>query len=460
MPSTTSLSRPRIVIVGAGFGGLAAAKGFANAAVDVVVIDRQNHHLFQPLLYQVATAALSPADIASPIRAILARQANTRVVLAEVLGVDLNDRAVLAEGRRFPFDRLIIATGARHAYFGHDEWEVHAPGLKRVDDAIALRKRILLAFERAEAEEDDEERRRLLTFVIVGGGPTGVEMAGAIADLARRTLPSEFRAIDFAEARIILIEAGPRVLPTFDPSLSLAAARALKKLAVEVRLGYSVTLCDADGVIAGGHRVEARTLVWAAGVMASKAGRWLDARTDHAGRVFVGADLTLPGNPDVFVLGDAANVMSAGGHSAARHRAGRQATGGLCRGQDSGGTARQGGGPVPLSRLRFSRRNRPQYGGGGNGTPKTYGICGLGPLVRRSYLFPDRLPQPLLGRAQLGLELPHPPTLGSAHHRLAGGFAGLAGRSCFGGRRGHGSKRSGRGIGEGPAGHSAPASTR
>ena len=313
MPSTTSLSRPRIVIVGAGFGGLAAAKGFANAAVDVVVIDRQNHHLFQPLLYQVATAALSPADIASPIRAILARQANTRVVLAEVLGVDLNDRAVLAEGRRFPFDRLIIATGARHAYFGHDEWEVHAPGLKRVDDAIALRKRILLAFERAEAEEDDEERRRLLTFVIVGGGPTGVEMAGAIADLARRTLPSEFRAIDFAEARIILIEAGPRVLPTFDPSLSLAAARALKKLAVEVRLGYSVTLCDADGVIAGGHRVEARTLVWAAGVMASKAGRWLDARTDHAGRVFVGADLTLPGNPDVFVLGDAANVMSAEG---------------------------------------------------------------------------------------------------------------------------------------------------
>ena len=313
MPSTTSLSRPRIVIVGAGFGGLAAAKGFANAAVDVVVIDRQNHHLFQPLLYQVATAALSPADIASPIRAILARQANTRVVLAEVLGVDLNDRAVLAEGRRFPFDRLIIATGARHAYFGHDEWEVHAPGLKRVDDAIALRKRILLAFERAEAEEDDEERRRLLTFVIVGGGPTGVEMAGAIADLARRTLPSEFRAIDFAEARIILIEAGPRVLPTFDPSLSLAAARALKKLAVEVRLGYSVTLCDADGVIAGGDRVEARTLVWAAGVMASKAGRWLDARTDHAGRVFVGADLTLPGNPDVFVLGDAANVMSAEG---------------------------------------------------------------------------------------------------------------------------------------------------
>ena len=288
-------------------------RGFAKAPVDVVVIDRQNHHLFQPLLYQVATAALSPADIASPIRGILARQANTRVVLAEVSGVDLNDRAVLAEGRRFPFDRLIIATGARHAYFGHDEWEVHAPGLKRVEDAIALRKRILLAFERAEAEEDDEERRRLLTFVIVGAGPTGVEMAGAIADLARKTLPSEFRAIDLAEARIILIEAGPRVLPTFAPSSSAAAMRALKKLGVEVRLGCSVTLCDADGVIAGGQRIEARTLVWAAGVMASKAGRWLDAGTDHAGRVFVGADLTLPGNPDVFVLGDAANVMSAEG---------------------------------------------------------------------------------------------------------------------------------------------------
>ncbi len=311
MPSPiTTLSRPRIVIVGAGFAGLVAAKGLAKAAVDVVVIDRQNHRLFQPLLYQVATAALSPADIASPIRQILARQANTRVVLAEVSGVDLNRRVVVAGGRSIPFDKLIIATGARHAYFGHDEWEAHAPGLKRIDDALALLSRILLAFEKAEVEEDEEERRRLLTFVIVGGGPTGIEMAGAIADLARKALAVEFRTIDPGEARIVLVEVGPRLLPSFSASSSLAAARALGKLGVEVRLDCSVTSCDADGVIAGAERIEARTLAWAAGVMASKAGDWLDARTDRAGRVFVGADLTVPCDPDVFVIGDAANVMS------------------------------------------------------------------------------------------------------------------------------------------------------
>jgi NADH:ubiquinone reductase (H+-translocating) len=303
-------SRPRIVIVGAGFAGLAAAKGLAKAPADVVVIDRQNYHLFQPLLYQVATAALSPADIASPIRQILAPQTNARVVLAEVSGVDLSRRAIIVGGRPIPFDKLIIATGARHAYFGHDEWEAHAPGLKRIDDAIALRSRILLAFEKAETEEDDEERRRLLTFVVVGAGPTGVEMAGAIADLAPKALAAEFRIINPREARIVLIEAGPRLLPSFSASSSSAARRALGKLGVEVRLNSSVTSCDADGVIAGGERIEARTIVWAAGVMASKVGSWLDARTDRAGRVFVGADLTVPCDPDVYVIGDAANVMS------------------------------------------------------------------------------------------------------------------------------------------------------
>jgi NADH:ubiquinone reductase (H+-translocating) len=311
MPSSISAqSRPRVVIVGAGFAGLTAARGLAKAAVDVVVIDRQNHHLFQPLLYQVATAALSPADIASPIRHILARQANARVVLAEVSGVDLNRRLVIAGGRSIPFDKLIVATGARHAYFGHDEWEAHAPGLKRIDDALALLSRILLAFEKAEAEENDEERRRLLTFAIVGAGPTGVEMAGAIADLARKALTAQFRTIDPGEARIVLIEAGPRLLPSFSASSSSAAARALEQLGIEVRLSCSVTSCDADGVIAGGERIEARTLVWAAGVMASRAGDWLDAKTDRVGRVFVGADLTIPCDPDVFVIGDAANVMS------------------------------------------------------------------------------------------------------------------------------------------------------
>jgi NADH dehydrogenase len=311
MPSPISTqSRPQIVIVGAGFAGLTAGKDLAKAAVDVVVIDRQNHHLFQPLLYQVATAALSPADIASPIRHILARQVNARVVLAEVSGVDLNRRSVIAGGRSIAFDKLIIATGARHAYFGHDEWEAHAPGLKRVDDALALLSRILLAFEKAEAEENDEERRRLLTFAIVGAGPTGVEMAGAIADLARKALTAQFRTIDPGEARIVLIEAGSRLLPSFSMSSSSAAARALAKLGVEVRLDCSVASCDADGVIAGGERIEARTIIWAAGVMASKAGAWLDAKTDRAGRVFVGADLTIPCDPDVFVIGDAASVMS------------------------------------------------------------------------------------------------------------------------------------------------------
>jgi NADH dehydrogenase len=307
--SISTHSRPRIVVVGAGFAGLAVVKGLAEAPADVLVIDRQNHHLFQPLLYQVATAALSPADIASPIRQVLALQTNARVVLAEVSGVDLNRRAVVVGGRPIPFDKLIISTGARHAYFGHDEWEAHAPGLKRIDDAIVLRSRILLALEKAETEEDDEERRRLLTFVIVGAGPTGVEMAGAIADLTPNALAAEFRTINSGKARIVLIEAGPRVLPSFSPSSSSAAARALEKLGVEVRLDCSVTSCDADGVIAGGERIEARTMVWAAGVMASKAGAWLDAKTDRAGRVFVGADLTIPCDPDVYVIGDAANVM-------------------------------------------------------------------------------------------------------------------------------------------------------
>ena len=310
MPSAISTqSRPRIVIVGAGFAGLTAAKALGKAPADVVVIDRQNHHLFQPLLYQVATAALSPADIASPVRQILARQTNTSVMLAEVSGVDLNRREIIADGRRVRFDKLIVATGARHAYFGHDEWEEYAPGLKRIDDAIALRGRILLAFEKAETELDDDERRRLLSFVIVGAGPTGVEMAGAIADLARKALAADFRTVDPSEARIVLIEAGPRVLPSFGVSSSSAAARALEKLGVEVWLGSGVTACDANGVIVGGERIEARTLVWAAGVMASKAGEWLDAKTDRAGRVFVGADLTIPCHPDVFVVGDAANVM-------------------------------------------------------------------------------------------------------------------------------------------------------
>lgn len=304
----------RVVIVGAGFGGLTAAKALGNVTdIDLTVVDRHNYHLFQPLLYQVATAGLSPADIASPIRSILRRQRNTRVVLAEVDGLDLSRKDVLAEGRRIPYDDLVVATGARHAYFGHDEWARFAPGLKRIDDATYLRRRILLAFEKAEIEENDARRRALLTFVVVGGGPTGVEMAGAIAELARKALSAEFRAIDPSAARIILVEAAERLLTPFDPSLSEKARLGLVELGVEVRLGHSVTRCDADGVSLGEDRIDAGTVIWAAGVVASPAGEWLGAETDRAGRVKVLPDLSLPGHREVFVLGDTALVTDAAG---------------------------------------------------------------------------------------------------------------------------------------------------
>jgi len=313
MSAEQTQSRPRVVIVGGGFGGLSAAKGLAGRDFDVTLIDRNNHHLFQPLLYQVATAALSPADIASPIRGILRGQQNAKVVLAEVSGVDLKRKQVLADGRRVPYDYLILATGARHAYFGHDEWAAFAPGLKTIDDATYLRRRILLAFERAEAEADADERRRLMTFVVIGGGPTGVEMAGAIAELAKRALASDFRSIDPRCARIILVEAAPRVLTPFDETLSDAARRSLESLGVEVRLDAAVRECSCEGVRAGGEFILSRTIIWAAGVMASPAGRWLGAETDRAGRVKVRADLSVPGYPDVFVIGDTAAVTAADG---------------------------------------------------------------------------------------------------------------------------------------------------
>jgi NADH dehydrogenase len=309
-PLASSAIRPKIVIVGAGFGGLSAAKALARAPADVTVIDQHNYHLFQPLLYQVATAGLSPADIASPIRSVLARQANTTVLLAEVSGIDIERKQVLAEDRRIDYDYLILATGARHAYFGHDDWARHAPGLKRIDDATYIRRRILLAFEKAESEADPARRRSLLNFVVVGGGPTGVEMAGAIAELARKALKSDFRTIDPASARILLVEAAPRLLTPFDPRLSEAARRSLERLGVEVRLGAPVTDCDAHGVAIGAERIEAETVIWGAGVRASPAGLWLGAATDAAGRVEVQADLSLPGHPEIFVIGDTALVRA------------------------------------------------------------------------------------------------------------------------------------------------------
>ncbi|MCL5778076.1 NAD(P)/FAD-dependent oxidoreductase [Limibaculum sp. FT325] len=289
--------RARVVIVGAGFGGLGAARALARSEAEITVIDRRNYHLFQPLLYQVATAALSPADIAWPIRSLLRGQSNARVVMDRVCGLDRAGRFVLTEdGRRFPYDCLVLATGARHAYFGRDaEWAPVAPGLKKIDAATEIRQRVLLAFERAENGEDAAERASLLTSVIVGAGPTGVELAGAIAELARDALARDFRRIDPRTARILLVEAGSRVLPAFDERLSVKAQAALERLGVEVRLGVPVAECTAEGVQIGAEQISARTIVWAAGVMASSAGNWLGVETDRAGRVRVAPDLSVPG---------------------------------------------------------------------------------------------------------------------------------------------------------------------
>lgn len=306
---------PRVVIVGGGFGGLEAAKGLRGACVDVTIIDKKNHHCFQPLLYQVATAALSPADVAWPIRGILGAQENARVIMAEVTGICRDAHLVRTrEGATYPYDFLVVATGSIHSYFGHDEWAAFAPGLKRIEDAVQIRRRILSAFEEAEISGDPQERDRLLTFVIVGGGPTGVEMAGAIAELARFALAMEFRTINPRAARIVLLEAGPRLLPRFPEDLSEYAKRRLSRLGVEISVGVPVTGCSPEGVQTGGNKyVAAGTIIWAAGVQASPAAQWLNAKADRAGRVLVEPDLTLPGNSAVFVIGDTALVRNGSG---------------------------------------------------------------------------------------------------------------------------------------------------
>ena len=297
---------PRVVIVGAGFAGLTVAKRLAKAPVDIILIDRENHHLFQPLLYQVATAGLSPADIAWPIRSLVRDQHNTRVVLGEVTGVDHANKRVNMGDRTIAYDVLVLATGATHGYFGNDSWAAHAPGLKTIDDATEIRRRLLLAFERAEMTSDARERERLLTIVIVGGGPTGVEMAGAVVELARKALASDFRSIDPQQTRVLLLEAGPRLLPSFPESLSRYAEQALRCLGVDVRLKQAVTHCGATGVTLGDENVSAGTMIWAAGVAASPAADWLAVAHDHASRVLVGPDLRPPGLDDVFVIGDTA----------------------------------------------------------------------------------------------------------------------------------------------------------
>ncbi len=312
VPANVPTVMPRVVIVGAGFGGLQAAKALHSTPVHVTVIDRQNHHLFQPLLYWVATAGLSPADITSPVRGILRKQKNTEVLMAEVTGVDLEQQRVLMGERSVPYDYLVLATGAHDNYFGHPEWETNAPGLKSVVDAISIRRKILLAFEAAEMETDPEKIKELLTFVLVGAGPTGVEMAGAIAELAHKSLATDFRHIDTTSTRIILLEATPRILAAFPKSLARKSQKKMNHMGIEVRTGALVSAIDEHGVVAGGERIAAKTIIWTAGISASSAGKWLGAEVDRAGRVKVNGDLSVPGHPDVFVIGDTASATQDG----------------------------------------------------------------------------------------------------------------------------------------------------
>jgi NADH dehydrogenase FAD-containing subunit len=307
------MAQTKIVIVGAGFGGLAAAKALKNTPAEITLIDRTNHHLFQPLLYQVATAVLTPSQIATPIRSILHNQKNVTVILGEVTGVDNHKKCVFvtdADRENVPiaYDYLMLATGATHSYFGHNEFETFAPGLKSLADAEAARNKILQAFELAEAEDDPARHRDLLTFILVGAGPTGVEMAGALAVLVRTSLKSEFRRIDPASARIVLVDMAPRVLGPFSEDLSKAAKTRLEKLGVEVRLGHSVEQIDADGIVVAGERIASKTVIWTAGVAPSPAGKWLNVETDRAGRVRIQKDLTVPGHVEIFVVGDTASL--------------------------------------------------------------------------------------------------------------------------------------------------------
>jgi NADH dehydrogenase FAD-containing subunit len=307
------MSQPRVVIVGGGFAGLAAAKALRSTPAEVILIDRTNHHLFQPLLYQVATSVLTPSQIATPIRSIFRNQKNTTLILGEVTGVDKAQKCVFvsdADRQNVPisYDYLILATGASHSYFGHNEFAEYAPGLKSLADAEAARNKILQAFELAEAEEDPSRHRDLLTFILVGAGPTGVEMAGALAILVQNTLKSDFRRIDPASARIVLVDMATRVLGPFSESLSKAAKQRLEKLGVEVRLGHSVDHIDADGILVAGERIASKTVIWTAGVAPSPAGKWLNVETDRAGRVRIQKDLTVPGHPEIFVVGDTASL--------------------------------------------------------------------------------------------------------------------------------------------------------
>ena len=413
-------ARPKVVIIGAGFGGLEAAKSLDRAAVDVTVVDRQNHHCFQPLLYQVATAALSPADVAWPIRHILREQMNATVLMAEVRAIDTDKRVVHADSVSIPYDYLVLATGATHSYFGHDEWAELAPGLKRIEDATRIRRRILIAFERAEFATDEAERRRLLTFAIVGGGPTGVEMAGAISEVARQSLAKDFRRIDPTAARIVLIEAGPRIMPTLPENLSDYVKRTLGKKGVEVMTSTLVTACDARGVEFEHGRLDAATVIWAAGVVASPAARWLDAAYDRAGRVLVNPDLSVPGHPNVFAIGDTAVVPDQPGIPGTAPPAKQMGAyvGRLIAARVAG---RSLAAAVPLPPSRRSRDHRSPRRGGEARPARAHGLPRLAVLEPGAHLFPDRRARPFHRRVHLAVGLRHLPARRAADHRGAAG---------------------------------------
>lgn len=302
----TETKLPKVLIIGAGFGGLECTRALKNAPLQVTVLDRHNHHTFQPLLYQVATAAISPADIAWPVRSILRNQQNADVLMCAIKSIDTKARIVHASRHDLPYDYLVLATGVTHSYFGHDEWQNAAPGLKTLTDATKIRSRVLISFERAETADTDADRKRLLTFIVIGGGPTGVEMAGAIAEIARHALRYDFRHIDPRSARILLIEGGPRILPAFPEDLSAYAQKSLEKMGVEVMTNSMVTDVRRDGVSLGERKIESEAIIWAAGVVAGPAAKWIGAEHDRAGRIKVGGDLSVPGHPEIFAIGDVA----------------------------------------------------------------------------------------------------------------------------------------------------------
>ena len=417
---------PKVVIVGGGFGGLYAAKALKGVSADVTIVDRRNHHLFQPLLYQVATAALNPADIASPIRSVFRGWPNVSVLLAEAVAVDVAAKTLVLQDGEVAYDYLVLATGATHSYFGHDDWAPFAPGLKSIEDALEIRRRVLLAYEMAEREPDPARRREWMTFVIVGGGPTGVEMAGALAEISRQALAREFHRIDPSHARIILVEGESRVLPPYPEALSAKARVQLERLGVDVWTGARVTGVDATGVDLGPERIVARTVVWAAGVAASPLPKALGLPLDRAGRVQVNPDLTIPGRDDVFVIGDLAAVQQDGrpvpGVAPAAIQMGRHVARSIRRAM--AGQPRQ---TVPIPGQGELRHHRARQG---RGPPArrlaARGLHGVARVARDPPLLPDRVPQPGPGDLPVGVLLRDVPARRASHHRPAPAAAPVA----------------------------------